>query len=144
MSLHTMRALILISLLLPGIAMSASVKEEITAMCKAQAEAWSRGDLDGFMKSYDSSGVLVFIGSNGPIRDWKVMKDHYEAKYKTGQNDFGKLEFTDMEVEELAPGIARSWGKWNLQTKDQKLSGWFTLILKKFPDGWRIIHDHSS
>jgi len=129
--------------LLSGL-LQADVKDEIIGLLKEQDAARSRGDLDGFMKYYDSTGELVFIGSSGPIRSSQVMKDGYEERYKKGKSDFGKLSFSDLEVEELAPGLARAWGKWLVEQKDQKLSGWFSLIWKKTPAGWRIIHDHSS
>jgi ketosteroid isomerase-like protein len=122
----------------------ADAKSEIVPLLKEQDAAWSRGDLDGFMKYYDPSSELVFMGSTGPVRSAQVLKDYYDKKYKKGNGDFGKLTFSDLEVEELAPGIARAWGKWLVVQKDQKLSGWFSLIWKKTPDGWRIIHDHSS
>ena len=122
----------------------ADAKSEIISLLKEQDAAWSRGDLDGFMKYYDSTSALVFMGSDGPIRSAQVLKDHYDKKYNKGKTDFGKLTFSNLEVEELAPGLARAWGKWLVEQKDQKLSGWFSLIWKKTPAGWRIIHDHSS
>lgn len=119
-------------------------KEEIIALLEEQDAAWNRGDLDGFVKPYDETAELVYIGSSGPIRSAQVMKERYEARYKTRQSDFGKLTFSELQVEELAPGLARAWGKWTVEQNGKTQSGWFTLIMKKKPEGWRIIHDHSS
>jgi ketosteroid isomerase-like protein len=142
MKIQTILLLIVISF--SGVLWAGTVKEEITTLLMEQDAAWNRGDLDGFMKPYDDTSELVFMGSSGPVRSSQVLKEHYESKYKTGQSDFGKLTFSELEVEELAPGIARAWGKWQVEQKDQTLSGWFTLILQKKQNGWRIIHDHSS
>jgi ketosteroid isomerase-like protein len=141
-----MNKILMLLILVLGLAgfVFADVKSEIIPLLKEQDAAWSRGDLDGFMKYYDPSSELVFMGSTGPVRSAQVLKDYYDKKYKKGNGDFGKLTFSDLEVEELAPGIARAWGKWLVEQKDQKLSGWFSLIWKKTPAGWRIIHDHSS
>lgn len=117
---------------------------QITAMLHEQDAAWTRGDLDGFMKCYDDTGALVFMTTDGPMRSYKDLKARYEKRYKTGANDFGKLTFSDLQVEILAKDIARAYGKWMVEQPDKKLSGWFTLILKKTPAGWKIIHDHSS
>ena len=119
-------------------------QEEIRMMLEEQDAAWNRGDLDGFMKPYDNTSELVFIGSQGPVRSSKTMKEGYEARYKTGKSDFGKLTFSQLEIEELGPDLARAWGKWLVEQDQKKLSGWFSLILRKKPEGWRIIHDHSS
>ena len=36
-------------------------------------------------------------------------------------------------------------GSWKLTMSDGKTPhGLFTLVFRKFPDGWKIIHDHSS
>lgn len=127
-----------------GLVQGADLKAEIAAVLQQQDEAWNRGDLNGFMEFYDNSGELVFIGASGAVRSRQTMKERYEARYKSGQSDFGKLTFSQLEVEELTDGIVRAWGKWMVEQKEQKSSGWFTLILKKTPAGWRIIHDHSS
>lgn len=131
------------------VAYGEEVVGEITTMLHEQDAAWTAGDLDGFMKFYDDSGALVFMTSEGPLRSYQGLKERYERRYKTGANDFGKLTFSDLQVEALAKGIARAYGKWMVEQKDaegkdKQLSGWFTLILKKTTAGWKIIHDHSS
>ena len=36
-------------------------------------------------------------------------------------------------------------GRWHLTMSDGKTPhGLFTLVFRKFSDGWRIVHDHSS
>lgn len=138
---------LLIFVLLPGSLCSADddVAAEISALLAKQDEAWNRGDISGFMSYYDNTGLLVYIGGSGAMRDRSTLQERYERKYKSGESDFGKLRFTDLRVEELAPGLARAWGKWHLEQKEKEpVSGWFSLLLKRMPEGWRIIHDHSS
>ena len=116
---------------------------EITQLLKDQDAAWNRGDLDGFVAPYDDSGKLVFV-STVIIHSPKELKERYEKRYKTADADFGKLTFSELQVEELAPGFARAWGKWSVETKEKTSSGFFTLILQKRDGHWHIIHDHSS
>jgi len=137
-------ALLLLAVLWVPAAFGADAVAEITAMLHEQDAAWTRGDLDGFMKPYDDTGELAFMTSDGPLRSYQALKERYEKRYKTGANDFGKLTFSDLQVELLAPDVARAYGKWMVEQKDKTLSGWFTLILKKTATGWKIIHDHSS
>jgi ketosteroid isomerase-like protein len=35
-------------------------------------------------------------------------------------------------------------GRFRLQMKNDAPTGIFTLILRKTPAGWRIVHDHTS
>ena len=120
----------------------ADTTAEITALLNKQDEAWNRGDLDSFLEPYDDTGKLVFL-STALIRSRAELKAKYEKRYATGASDYGKLSFTELQVEELAPGLARAWGKWTVQAKETS-TGWFTLLLQKLNGRWRIIHDHSS
>jgi ketosteroid isomerase-like protein len=122
----------------------ADMKSEIAALLEEQDQAWNRGDLDGFVKPYDDTGKLVFIGSSGVIRDPRALKEKYEKKYKVAGADFGKLTFSDLQVEELSKDLALAWGRWEVEAKGTKSSGWFSLIVQKTAGKWRILHDHSS
>ncbi len=58
----------------------------------------------------------------------------------------GKLTFSDLEVTVLGADSAVVKGRWQLDYgKDKdKPGGLYTLIFKKLPEGWRIVHDHTS
>ena len=57
----------------------------------------------------------------------------------------GRLRFDDLEVQLLGPDAALARGRWHLVMKDgSEPNGLFTLIVRLFPDGWKIVHDHTS
>jgi len=57
----------------------------------------------------------------------------------------GKLEFQDLKIDVLGRRVAVVTGKWQLTMSDGKQPhGLFTLVMKKMPGGWRIVHDHTS
>ena len=59
--------------------------------------------------------------------------------------EMGHLDFKDIEINMLGPDSAYARGHWQLTMSDGKQpGGLFTLILRKFPEGWRIVHDHTS
>jgi ketosteroid isomerase-like protein len=56
----------------------------------------------------------------------------------------GTLSFSDLQVQFLGPDSAFVRGQFHLAMPDGKQPrGLFTLIFRKFPEGWRIIHDHT-
>jgi beta-aspartyl-peptidase (threonine type) len=56
----------------------------------------------------------------------------------------GKLAFSDLRIETLGPAAALVRGSFQLTMPDGKQPhGIFTLVFRKFPEGWRIIHDHT-
>jgi beta-aspartyl-peptidase (threonine type) len=73
------------------------------------------------------------------------MRDRYRKRYQAEGRAMGSLEFSGVEVIVLAPDAALARGRWRLTMPDgQKPGGLFTLLLRKLPEGWRIVHDHTS
>jgi uncharacterized protein (TIGR02246 family) len=116
----------------------------IHAVLKAQQAAWNRGDVEAFLVGYWQSSELTFSGSNGVSRGW----DGVRARYKKNYPDIatmGELDFSDLELRFLGPSAALVLGKWHLKRETAgDLGGVFTLVWQKFPEGWKIIHDHTS
>jgi len=115
----------------------------IRQVLDAQDAAWNRGDLEGFMAGYHNAPELSFF-SDKATRGWQATLERYRTKYQTGKADMGKLEFGDLEIELLSPDSAYVRGRWQLLQGKDKRGGLFTLIMKKLPEGWRIVHDHTS
>jgi ketosteroid isomerase-like protein len=56
----------------------------------------------------------------------------------------GTLSFSDIEVTLLSPDAAVVLGRWRLKRGNDEPHGRFTPIFKRLPEGWRIVHDHTS
>jgi beta-aspartyl-peptidase (threonine type) len=125
-------------------------EKDIRAVLAAQAAAWNKGDLEGFMAGYWNDEKLTFIGGADITFGWKKTKQRYEKRYKAEGKEMGKLAFSELHVDVLSPTAAVVRGKYELtfekQTgpKQKTARGRFTLIVKKFPDGWKVTHDHTS
>src|SRR5262252_7496445 len=65
-----------------------------------QAEAWNRGDIDGFMRPYVKSDELTFSSGGQTERGWQATYDRYKRKYPTPER-MGHLTFSDLEVRSL-------------------------------------------
>ena len=121
------------------------LKAEIEDLLHAQQEAWNRHDLDGFMQGYWNSPQLTFFSGAKEHNGWQAALDRYRATYSGPGHEMGKLEFSDLRVEMLGSEAAFVRGAWHLTMSDGKTPhGLFTLVFRKFPEGWRIVHDHTS
>jgi uncharacterized protein (TIGR02246 family) len=109
-----------------------------------QAAAWNKGDLVGFMKGYFESDDLSFFSGNAKTKGWKATLERYQKKYQGEGKEMGKLTFKEMSIELLGNDHALVRGRYHLQLKSDTATGIFTLIVRKTPAGWRIIHDHTS
>ncbi|MGO8795016.1 MAG: YybH family protein [Candidatus Sulfotelmatobacter sp.] len=110
-----------------------------------QQEAWNRHDLAGFMAGYWNSAELTFFSGAKEHDGWQATMDRYLATYASPGHEMGKLEFSNLRVEVLGQAGAFVRGSWKLTMDDGKTPhGLFTLVFRKFPEGWKIIHDHTS
>jgi ketosteroid isomerase-like protein len=107
-----------------------------------QAAAWNRGDIDVFMDGYWRSDKLVFV-SNNVTRGWEPTLERYKKTYDS-RAKMGTLAFSDLEITVLSKDAAVVLGSWALAREKDNPHGKFTLIFRKFKDGWKIVHDHTS
>jgi len=121
----------------------ASAAAQIRSVLRAQQEAWNRGDIDGFMNGYARSGSTIFISEDTVRRGWETVHDRYREKY-SDRAKMGVLTFSDLEITPLAPDSAVVLGRWKLQCVKDRPHGLFTLVFRRLPEGWRIVHDHTS
>jgi ketosteroid isomerase-like protein len=131
-----------LAVLLPGA--DPKPAEAIRGVLDAQVVAWNKGDLDGFMKGYWESEKLTFFSGSERTSGWKATLERYQKKYKSEGKEMGKLTFSELEIDVLGTESAVVRGRWQLVLSKDKPGGLFTLIVKKLPEGWRIVHDHTS
>jgi ketosteroid isomerase-like protein len=117
----------------------------IEHVLRTQQEAWNRHDLEGFMAGYWDSRELTFFSGAKEHEGWQATMDRYRATYASAGHEMGKLEFSGLRIEMLGADAAFVRGEWLLTMSDGKTPhGLFTLIFRKFSEGWKIVHDHTS
>lgn len=120
--------------------------DDVRKLLKDSEDAWNRGDLVTFAGFYDDSPDTTFIGREVTHGGPKEVLARYQRGYPTPEK-MGKLTFSEIEVRPLGDGFALAHGKFSLKRTAEgggDTSGRFTLVLRRTPSGWRIIHDHSS
>lgn len=117
----------------------------IRKMMEQQQAAWNRKDLEAFMSGYWKSPDLTFFSDAREAKGWQAALDHYKKAYQSAGHEMGRLEFANLRIEMLCPDAAFVRGEFRLTMSDgKKPQGLFTLVLRKFPEGWKIVHDHSA
>jgi ketosteroid isomerase-like protein len=115
----------------------------IASVLAEQQGAWNRGDVKKFMRGYWNSPELTFAGSSGITRGWEPVLARYQKQYPD-RAAMGHLEFSELETRSLAPDAALVLGRWHLSRDAGNLGGVYSLVFERFPEGWRIVHDHTS
>ena len=120
----------------------ARIADDIRTVMTEQTAAWNHGDIPGFMRGYWNSDKLVFVGST-VTRGWQPTLDRYKKSYDSREK-MGTLTFSDLEIDVLSKDAAVVLGSWSLARAGDNPHGKFTLVFRKFKDGWKIVHDHTS
>jgi ketosteroid isomerase-like protein len=134
----------------PSADQRADLEEGIKHVLLSQVEAWNHGKLEAFMQGYWHSPDLTFFSGATETRGWEPTLARYRQRYQAEGKEMGKLEFQKLNIDLLSRRSAVVTGKWQLTMSDGKTSdgkqphGLFTLIFKRLPAGWRIVHDHTS
>jgi ketosteroid isomerase-like protein len=134
-----------------GIMWAQSAKQDFTtvdtavrAVLQSQVDAWNHHNLEQFMAGYWKSPDLTFVSGTTQTQGWEPTLQRYRRTYQAEGRAMGTLSFSDLSVEPLGTDFALVRGKFQLVMPDGKEPhGVFTLVFRKFPEGWRIIHDHT-
>ncbi len=116
----------------------------IRVVLQSQVDAWNHHDLDLFMSGYWHSPDLTFFSGTTETKGWEPTLERYRRSYQSEGHAMGTLSFSDLQVQLLGPDSGFVRGKFQLAMPDGKQPhGVFTLVFRKFPEGWRIVHDHT-
>lgn len=121
----------------------AHIRREIQAVMAAQVAGWNEGDIARFMEGYARSDSIRFASGGTVTYGWQTVYERYRRRYAT-REAMGRLIFSDLDVQVLCPDAAIVFGRWELQRAEDRPGGLFTLLFRKTPAGWRIVHDHTS
>jgi ketosteroid isomerase-like protein len=120
-----------------------SDRAAIKKILEAQQNNWNLGNVNDFLEGYWRSPDLTFSGSGGIARGWDGVLARYKKNYPD-RASMGQLDFSGLEFRFLGNDAALVLGHWHLARERGDIGGVFSLVWQRFPEGWRIIHDHTS
>jgi ketosteroid isomerase-like protein len=122
---------------------AAAHASEIRAVLDAQAAAWNRGDVGGYMDGYERAETTTFISGDTVARGWQTVHDRYKKSYDTPAK-MGTLAFSELEIKPLSEFYANVTGRWQLTREKDTPHGRFALIFRRTGAGWRIVQDTTT
>jgi uncharacterized protein (TIGR02246 family) len=129
-----------------------SEEAAIRTVLEEQVAAWNRGDIPGFMASYEDSPETTFVGTSSVNKGFQPILERYKKGYAS-KEQMGMLTFKELDIRLLptAGGVteyAVVTGRFHLErtakgeaTKDD---GVFSLVWHKGLGGWKILLDHTA
>ena len=121
----------------------AAEEGRILAALQESADAWNRGDLKGHLAIYIDSAT--FMTRSGPRPGVAAAEEAYAKAYWRDGRPKQTLRFEQAVTRALGAGAALQTGRFILSGGGEpEQSGWFSLVWMRTPQGWRVVHDHSS
>jgi len=105
--------------------------------------AWNRGDFRGYMAGFKNPDV-IFVSRGQFQRDWQGTLDHYVRDYGGSPERRGRLRFSDVRVEMLAPDAAQLVSRYRLERPADPQEGINTRLMRKVDGRWVIALNHVS
>ncbi|EZH75055.1 hypothetical protein ATO12_10035 [Aquimarina atlantica] len=117
-------------------------KQQIIKVLKAQEQAWSNHDLEGYMQGYWKSDSLKFYGSRGLTYGWDNTLANYKKGYPTKAHT-GTLNFVISDISRIDGESYFVMGEYHLVRSVGNADGTFMIIFKKINGNWKIVADSS-
>ncbi len=117
-------------------------RNKIMAIMKAQEQAWSNQDLEGFMKGYWENDSLKFYGSQGITYGYGNILENYRKRYPSKAHT-GILRFRINDLSKIEDGSYFVLGEYHLTREVGDANGVFMIIFKNINGEWKIIADMS-
>ena len=122
----------------------AALTAAMTTQLDRAASDWNRGDLEGFLSDYAPDSSTTFIDGRRARHGLGFIRENYARWFAPGARR-DSLHFEELEARPLSPTLALVTARYVLQRNGVvSASGPFTLVMERRPQGWKILHDHSS
>jgi beta-aspartyl-peptidase (threonine type) len=125
---------------------TASVQSQISDWMSKLVEAMKQANIEAMGQFYWQSPQLI-TGANGSfLWGWKARQQSLAQEFgKVKQVDFRLEQLTIIPFEAKTVIVAASYVRDDVyEDRARHESGAWTLVLRRFDDGWKIVHEHSS
>jgi ketosteroid isomerase-like protein len=116
---------------------------QIRAALQGSADAWNRADLKGHLAIYRANAT--FMTGTGPRPGVAATEQAFSQQFWREGRPKQMLRFEQAVTHALGADAALQTGRFILSGGGEpEQSGWFTLVWVRTPQGWKVVHDHSS
>jgi uncharacterized protein (TIGR02246 family) len=116
-----------------------AIYEEVVKAC----DAWNRHDLDGYLDTFWRSDALVVVVEGETVHGWTLLSKAFHVGYPNPL-EMGELTLDRVRVQMLGEDLAEVL-TWDTVTFPKKKEfGTSTIVMKKLPEGWRVMLMHTS
>ncbi len=119
-----------------------SARVAAEALLAHGAQAWNRGDLDGFVSDYAADAT--FVTARAVVHGRDAIRERYAPRFRPGAVR-DSLRFENLDVDLISRDAINAIAYYVLTRGDSVTArGPTSLVLRWIAGRWLIVHDHSS
>ena len=119
---------------------TAETFDAVSNTLDAAAEAWSSGDVEAVMATYVADEpLLVFLGDT-PLKGPDAVRAALQAR-SAQPGGLGQMTYEWFETLQFDVNTTVASGRVVVRRAGKTQRGLFTRVLRRTPEGWRIVHD---
>ena len=115
---------------------------EVYRVVVSMAETWNAHNLDAYLECFWNSPDLVVIVEGDQMKGWAEVNNTYRKGY-ANPVDMGTMLSDRIQIQMISTDVAAAVHWWTLMLPTQKVPFTSTSVLKKLPEGWRIVASHT-
>jgi uncharacterized protein (TIGR02246 family) len=121
-------------------------RQEVVAFVNAYIEAANRSDMSSVADAYAKRPDVIRVKNGVVTQGWEAIRNQVARVRRSATAD--RVSAGVVEVMSLDATVALAVVPYvvtvNTQQGAQQIRGTMSLLVQKTPDGWHIIHDHTS
>jgi uncharacterized protein (TIGR02246 family) len=125
---------------------AADQRQEVLAFVRAYVDAANRADWSSVADAYAKRPDVIRVKSGAVTRGWEAIRNEVTRARRSASAD--RVSVGVVEVMSLSATVALAVVPIEVTVRTQQgveqIRGTMSLLVEKTPDGWRIIHDHTS
>ncbi|MEJ8567891.1 nuclear transport factor 2 family protein [Elongatibacter sediminis] len=116
---------------------------EILRLTVKLQEDWNGGDMAGYLAAYREGTDTSLLFGGQALRSWQEIHDLFTSSWTT-EEAMGDFATGTVAVRFAGPDVAIASGDFQHVFPDQTIDGGFSHVWHRGPDGWKIVHEHTS
>jgi ketosteroid isomerase-like protein len=108
-----------------------------------QLRYWNAHDIERYMECFWKSPDLLVVNDGEQVLGWAEVLATYQRGFPN-RDQMGSVTLQRVKLQKLGPDFFLGLSWFVVRTNGRDSYSTDTMIFQRFPEGWKVISDHSS
>lgn len=118
-------------------------QEQVYHVILDQLRYWNAHDIEHYMDCFWKSPDLLLVNDGEQVMGWAEVLATYQRGFPN-RAEMGTVTLQRVKLQRLGPDVFLGLSWFVVRTNGKDSYSTDTMIFQRFPEGWKVISDHSS